>query len=198
MSFKRFTGKILRGLCAGTVIAVFVSCATMKAGRMKYPVYVTNTSVIDLLPPENMDGTIDSLYMLNGKYGSNSFYIQAYVRANENGIFINLLNDFGTDMGSLTYTGVNLKFDSPVFPKNMKPQYIAADIQFAYYNADAVSGMLARNGLDFTCEKQADGKEIRRISDGKKCIEEITKSGQSVQIVNHLRGYQYNLAGAQQ
>jgi len=194
MSFKLSAG-ITLGLF---FVALSMSCATMKAGNSKYPVYVTNTHVIDLLPPQDIDGPIDSLYMLNGKFGETSFYIQAYMQADANGIFISLLNDFGTDMGSLSYTGQRLSFDSAVFPQSLKPQYVAADIQFTYYNSDAVSRVLSASGLGFTLEKKDGGTEIRRIMDGKKCIEEITKSSGSVKIVNFLRGYEYDLTEAAQ
>ena len=165
---------------------------------MKYPVYVTNTTVIDLLPPQDIDGSLDMLNMLTGKFGDTSFYLQAYIQADENGLFMSLMNDFGTDMGSLSYTGDRLAFDSSVFPQSLKPQYIAADIQFTYYAADAVRSVLNQAGLDFDVAKNADGMEVRKVMHGKKCIEEITKSAGAVKIVNHLRGYEYSLTEAQQ
>jgi hypothetical protein len=170
----------------------------MRTGSMKYPVYVTNTNVIDLLPPQNIDGPLDMLTMLNGKFGDTGFYIQAYIQADENGLFISLMNDFGTDMGSLSYTGDRLAFDSSVFPQSLKPQYIAADIQFTYYAADAVRSVLNQAGLDFDVSKSNGGTETRKVMHGKKCIEEITKSPGAVKIVNYLRGYEYNLAEAEQ
>jgi hypothetical protein len=170
----------------------------MRAGSMKYPVYVTNTTVIDLLPPQDIDGSLDMLNMLTGKFGDTSFYIQAYLQADENGLFMSLMNDFGTDMGSLSYTGDRLAFDSSVFPSSLKPQYITADIQFTYYNADAVRSVLNQAGLDFVITKKDDGVEVRDVMHGNKCIEEITKSPGVVKIVNYLRGYEYNLTEAQQ
>lgn len=192
MSFKLPTAIISGLFCA----FLSISCATMKAGGMKYPVYVTNSHVIDLLPTQDTAGPLDSLYMLSGKFGQTSFYIQAYMRLDENGILISLLNDFGTDMGSLSYTGERLSFNSSVFPKSLKPQYVAADIQFTYYKPDAVRSALESSGLGFTFETKADGTEVRKIMDGKKCVEEITKSAGSVKIVNYLRGYEYDLTEA--
>lgn len=193
-SLKRGSFLFLTGLC----IIMSVSCATMKAGSMKYPVYVTNTAVVDLLSPEYMEGSLDALDLLQGKFAQNAFTVQAYMQADSNGIFITLLNDFGTDMGNLSYTGEKLAFDSAVFPQALKPQYIVADIQFAYYKADDVQTRLAGAGLGFTCEKRDDGTEVRRITDGSKVIEEITKTSGSVRIVNSLRGYEYDLTEAQQ
>lgn len=193
-SFKRGFFLFLTGL----FVVLSVSCATMKAGSMKYPVYVTNTAVVDLLPPECMEGSLDTLDLLQGKFAQTTFSVQAYMQADSNGIFITLLNDFGTDMGNLSYTGEKLAFDSAVFPQSLKPQYIAADIQFAYYKADDVQTRLAGAGLGFICERHDDGTEVRRITAGRKVIEEITKASGSVKIVNSLRGYEYNLTEAQQ
>ncbi|MCK9171648.1 MAG: DUF3261 domain-containing protein [Treponema sp.] len=194
VSFK-LSVEIIAGLfCA----FLSVSCATMKAESMKYPVYVTNSHVINLLPVQDTADPVDSLFLLSGNAGNTSFCIQAYMKIDAAGIFISLLNDFGTDMGSLSYTGEQLSFDSTVFPKSFKPQYIAADIQFTYYRPDAVRSVLRNSGLDFMVESGKDRTEIRKIMDGKKCIEEITKSAGSAKVVNYLRGYEYDVMEAEE
>ena len=175
---------------------LLASCATTKTRGMQYPVYVTNTNVVDLLAPEYFDGAVDSLYLLSGSFGGASFFVQAFMQADDNGIFLTLLNDFGIDMGSMIYTSENLSFTSTMFPKSLKPQYIAIDMQFAFYKPDAIAVALQNAGLDFIVE-QTGGKEVRKIMKGKKCIEEITKTHDAIQIVNHLRGYEYNLVEAQ-
>ncbi|MGI5091831.1 DUF3261 domain-containing protein [Treponema socranskii] len=185
----------LRLVSALLLLAIFVSCAAIKGRPMRYPVHVTNARVVDLLPPEDMVSPIDALYMFTASFGTSSFYMQAFIQANEGGIFINLLNDFGSDMGTLTYTGNELSLASSVLPASLKAQYIVADIQFAYYDAAAVAESLRRAGLDFTVTKD-DGMELRRIMSGKKCIEEISITSSSVSIINHLRGYEYHLTEA--
>ena len=177
------------------LLAIFASCATVKGRSMRYPVHVTNTRVVDLLPPRDIAFPIDALYMFTASFGTSSFYMQAFIQANEGGIFINLLNDFGSDMGTLTYTGGELSLASAVLPSSLKAQYIVADIQFAYYDADAVARSLRSAGLDFIVTKDGD-IELRRIMNGKKCIEEISISSSSVSIINHLRGYEYHLTEA--
>ena len=185
----------LRLVSALLLLAIFVSCATATTCPLRYPVHVTNARVVDLLPPEDMVSPIDALYMFTASFGTSSFYMQAFIQANEGGIFINLLNDFGSDMGTLTYTGNELSLASSVLPASLKAQYIVADIQFAYYDADAVAESLRRAGLDFTVTNDGD-IELRRIMNGKKCIEEISISSSSVSIINHLRGYEYHLTEA--
>ena len=177
------------------LLAIFVSCATATTCPLRYPVHVTNARVVDLLPPIDIAFPIEGLYMFTASFGTSSFYMQAFIQADEGGIFINLLNDFGSDMGTLTYTGNELSFASAVLPSSLKAQYIVADIQFAYYDADAVAESLRRAGLDFIVTKDGD-IELRRIMNGKKCIEEISISSSSVSIINHLRGYEYHLTEA--
>ena len=157
---------------------------------------MTNTRVIDLLLPESFGHSVDSLFMLKGSYKKNSFYVQALMQSDEKGIFISLLNDFGIEMGTLVYTSDELLFDSAVFPKAMKAQYVIIDIQFAFYDVGAITRQLKNVGLDFVVEKSAN-TEVRKIMKGKKCIEEIVKNGGEVKIVNYLRGYEYNLSEAQ-
>ena len=187
-----------KAMCAAllsSMIVAFASCSSVKTRSLRYPVHVTNTRVLDLLLPHDIAFPIDALYMFTGSFGASSFYMQAFIQANEGGIFINLLNDFGSDMGTLTYTGNELSLASAVLPKSLRAQYIVADMQFAYYDADAVASSLRRAGLDFIVTKDA-GMELRRIMNGKKCIEEISVSPSSVSIVNHLRGYEYHLTEA--
>ena len=187
-----------KAMCAAvlsSMIIVFASCVSVTTRSLRYPVHVTNTRVVDLLPPVDIAFPIDALYMFTASFGTSSFYMQAFIQANEDGIFINLLNDFGSDMGTLTYTGNELSLASSVLPASLKAQYIVADIQFAYYDAGAIAESLRRAGLDFVVTKDA-GMELRRIMSGKKCIEEISISPSSVSIVNHLRGYEYHLTEA--
>ena len=185
----------IRLVSAVLLLTLFVSCATVRTRGIRYPVHVTNARVVDLLPPVDIAFPIEGLYMFTASFGTSSFYMQAFIQANEGGIFINLLNDFGSDMGTLTYTGNELSLASSVLPSSLKAQYIVADIQFAYYDADAVAESLRRAGLDFTVTKD-DGMELRRIMNGKKCIEEISITSSSVSIINHLRGYEYHLTEA--
>jgi hypothetical protein len=177
-----------------------VSCATTgnRAVGRSYPVYITNMKKVYLLPAGCMSGTVDALQLLTGTYGKNSFSIQAYIRANQSGIFVSLLNDFGTDMGKLDYTDGNITFASAVFPSSFKPQYIISDFQNVYYDAGALARYYAESSLAFTAETAADGTELRRICDGENCIEEIRKNGGTVTIVNNLRNYTYQLKEAEE
>ncbi len=167
-------------------------CSTTKIEHTTSPVYVTNTKVMYLLPLENMEGEIDSYQLLNGRFGDSKFTLLCYMICNSREISIDLLNDFGTDMGNLQYDGSSVNFTSAVFPENLKAEYILLDIQNAYYQVGALQEAYKAVGLSFEEEIQGE-TVIRKIKNGKKIIELITKNGNSVKIQNNLRGYEYNL-----
>lgn len=184
-------------ICSVLFLLLFFSCASVRAGAGSdiQPVYITNSKKFYLLAPENIEQPAECFQLLTGSFGEHSFVLQAFLQADENGIFLSLLNDFGTGMGNLVYDGTRISFDSAVFPKSVKAEYIAADLQFAYYKPSALKKSLAELNLDFVISKE-DGAEIRRIMSGKKCIMQISKSGGTVDIENFLRGYRYNLKEA--
>lgn len=185
------------------ICSLFFSCASNKVqtvGNLN-PVYITNTKAVNLLPPSTRAVPIDQVQLLNGRFGTQEFTLITYFQLDSNGIFITLLNDFGTDMGSASYDGNTVQFDSPVFPKNMKAEYIIADIQNAYYDFDELKVNFEKSGLIFeekVCGDKGDNPHVTRlIKNNKKVIEEITISEKSIKIQNYLRGYEYNLTQAE-
>ena len=139
----------------------------------------------------------DCLQLLNGVFGDRNFTLMMYFQGDESGIFITLLNDFGTDMGNLSYDGEEVVFNSAVFPENLKAEYILLDIQNAYYKNQSLQNAYEQVGLTFEEEKTEEGI-IRRVKNGKKIVEEITINLNSIKINNYLRGYQYNLTKAEE
>jgi hypothetical protein len=101
----------------------------------------------------------------------------------------------GTDMGQLSFDEAGISFISPLFPPSLKPEYIAADLQFCFYDPDALSRALKDSGLTLIAAI-AGGKEVRTIFSGRKRIIEIIKTGETVRYTNFLRDYSYTLRGA--
>ena len=134
---------------------------------------------------------------MNGVFGDRNFTLMMYFQGDESGIFITLLNDFGTDMGNLSYDGEEVVFNSAVFTENLKTEYILLDIQNAYYKNQSLQNAYEQVGLTFEEEKTEEGI-IRRVKNGKKIVEEITINLNSIKINNYLRGYQYNLTKAEE
>lgn len=173
-------------------LLTLTACTTVKQEGTLAPVYITNSKPIQLLPPQDMNGAVDNLQQLKGTFGDENFSLLVYFQSDYTGIFMALLNDFGTDMGNITYDGNYVEFETTVFPQNLKAEYIIADIQNAYYKTDAVRANLEGAKLKFT-EEKVDGITVRKIFSGKKLIEEIKIEDSTIIITNHLRGYEYIL-----
>ncbi len=173
------------------------SCVTVPPSSPS-PVYVTNSKKIHLLPCDAIEKNMDVRQFLTGTYGRNDFSLMCYLKADENGIFLSVFNDFGTGLGNIVYDGKSVVFDTKVFPKNAKAEYIVSDLQFAYYSAIPLSAVLEEAGLFLSVEKN-DGNgrgvntEVRRIFDGNKLVEEIEIFSGGVNIKNYLRDYSYSL-----
>ena len=77
-------------------------------------------------------------------------------------------------MGTLFYDGKNISFDSPVFPKNLKSEYIVADLQFAYYKVHSIQKLLKSIKMKMIVE-ESEGVEKRKIYNGPFLIEEARR-----------------------
>lgn len=176
---------------------LFVSCTSVKnPGNSTSPVYVTNTKKIFILPTRFISEPVDCMQIVNGKFGDQSFGLMGYLSADETNITLSLFNDFGTDMGNLSYDGFAADFDSAVFPPELKAEYLINDLQCAYYQADALKENFSNSKLEFI-ESLDNGIITRKIFNGNTLISEIVKSEDSVTIKNHLRGYEFELLNAE-
>ena len=119
-----------------------------------------------MLSPENIQGNVDKVQLLQGSFGENSFTINSYLQADSNGIFLSLFNDLGSGMGDLNYDGNAVLFESSIFPKKLKAEYIIADLQFAYYKVEALQQALSLLGLDFSSEIPIYIQIAQSIEDG--------------------------------
>lgn len=181
-----------------------ISCKTSQpvkkgAAKVSYcgPVYITNTKKINLLLPECAGQIFEGIQLLNGSFGSTRFSLLSYTQIDATGINLSLFNDFGTDMGNLSFNGQRVTFDSAYFPKNLPGEYIVCDIQNAFYDSAALEENYKNAGLIFEetliLWETGTPEEIRKIYDGKKLIEEISIHDDTVTIKNYLRGYEYQL-----
>lgn len=179
-----------RLLAAALVLpALLISCASSKAGK----VFVTNLKRVPLLPADAISREIDSYQLFRGSFGASTLTAPLYLTADGNGIQIVLLNDFGLEMGTISYDGEHAEMEAPLF-REAKPEYILLDLQNAYADADRLTEHYGRHGLSFT--ERIDGEGVhRQVANGDEVIEDITISpdGSAVRIVNHLRDYEYNL-----
>lgn len=186
-----FKNKLSGVLLVCTALAL-TSCATVKSVNNLSKVYVTNTKQINLLPPQDIESPIDDIMLLNGDFGDVSFTLKTLVQADDSGLYFSLLNDFGTDMGTIEYDGIDAIADTPILPEKLKPEYIINDFQNAFYKVSKITENLNKSNLDLKVIKEGE-KEIRQVWSGKKLVEEVTVTSAGAIIVNHLRGYSFGL-----
>ena len=177
---------------------LLISCASSRFESEFSPVYVTNTSKYAILPTTSMNGTVDSLQKMTANFGKdNSFDFDVYVISDSSQLSMTILNEFGTTMASLFYDGLSLDFDSVIFPKELKAEYIVADFQFCLYNVDDLKPALEKIGVNLEVTSEPAGDEIaevRTLSKKGKVISKITKTALSIKYENFLRGYSYILS----
>jgi len=175
------------------VIILFLcccSCTTNTTGEKQLSVYLTGSSKYILLPPENIENSLDMAQQISASYKGMKFFLNAWVKADETGIDMVLLNELGTRMGELSYWNGRISFSSPMAPSTLKPEYIVADFQLCFYNTAALRQALNDCGLSFE-----DTGNSRRIFKGKTILIEVEKDRNTVTLVNHRRGYTYTLEG---
>jgi hypothetical protein len=191
VSLKCEIKSIIFPLFSVGIFIFFLSC-TPNAGvrENRQYIWLTDRSKYILLPPENIENPMDNYQLVSASYGGRNYQMNAWVRADETGIDMTLLNELGANMGELIWRGEAVSFSSPVFPQSLNPQYIIADFQLCFYSAASVAHALEESGLSF--EETETG---RRVLNGNIVIIEITKSQNVVRFVNHLRGYVYTMEG---
>ena len=188
---------------AGTLLAL-ASCASTKTETKLNKVYVTNTTKVDLLPVSAIADEIDKYQLFQGTFGDKQMNAQAYVKANQDGIEVVLMNDFGGEVGTISYDGVNATMESSIIPEKMKPEYIILDLQNAYASTEKLKEHYSKYDLEFAEIKtnittNNGGIRIaeRAIAKDGKVIETITIGNGVITITNLLRGYEYRLTTAE-
>ena len=173
------------------VLICFCSCASKPAVRDNRPyAYLGDNSRYILLPSGYIENSMDMVQHISASYGGRNYFFNAWVKADETGMDMLLLNEIGANMGELSFRNGVVFFSSPVFPKSLRPEYIVADFQLCFYDASALRQALEDCGLSF----ESAGTR-RRVYQKETIIIEIEKKSGSVRLINHLRGYAYTLEG---
>lgn len=173
---------------------IFFSCESSKniEDKATSKVFVTNSKSINILKPDCIAKNIDDIFLLSAKFGDTKFNIISYMQANENGIYLELLNDFGNSMGSLIYENNYVYLDCSFIPKKLKGEYIINDLQFVFYKTEFLEQNYENANLKFICNNN-DEVEERFIYSGKKLIEKAEIQKDKIIITNYLRNYEYTL-----
>ena len=197
----------------GLVTLLCAACATTKAAATAdesaeapadaariNPVYVTNRKKILPLPTTAIEKPLDIMQHMSASFKGNSFSADCLVLADERQLFMAILNEFGTTVGSLVYGDEGVDFESAVFPKQLKAEYIVLDVQLCFYRVDMLQRALEKAGLRLEVRIAdnvgASSTETRTVYDGKKKLIVIEKAAGVIRYENLLRGYSYTLEGA--
>ncbi|MBR1721095.1 MAG: DUF3261 domain-containing protein [Treponema sp.] len=190
-------------MCAGSC----ASSSLQSTEKAFAPVYLTNTSKYALLPPSASSEQIDGLQHMSASFNGKEVDADVYVLSDSQQLAMMILNDFGTTMASLTYDGSNLEFESNIFPKKMKSEYIVADFQLCLYDWEIMKPALKKIGIDFNrslTETENGVTENRTLQKKGKVISLIKKKYkkskdsailqlESISYENKLRSYSYTL-----
>ncbi len=173
--------------------ACILSCVS--TAREERPhTYLTDNSKFILLHPGGIEQAMDMAQYISAEFRRQSYFFNAWVKADENAIEMTFFSEMGASIGDLSYKDGAVHFSSSVFPKSVmrafKPEYVIADFQLCFYDPFLLDNSLKDSGLVLKIE---DGG--RRILSGNKVIIEIIKTETTVRLENHLRGYTYTLEG---
>lgn len=183
---------------AFAIIFFLSSCAgTRLRGRDVPSVYITDAKKVQLLPPRQMNGSLDELQFFSASFAGQGFCFQSYIQADKKGLSLTILNEMGMEMGDLRYTDSGLSFSSGYFPQSLKAEYMLMDLQNCYYDLDALKECYASAGLELSSSCSG-STETRLVKDGETVIEEITierleNNAKSIRLKNSLRSYSYEI-----
>ena len=174
-------------------ITCLISCASVAKKEQLY-VDLTDNSKFVLLAPGGIEQAMDMVQFLSAIFRNQNYFLNAWVKADENSIEMVFFNELGASMGELSYRNGVIDFSSSVFPRSLmrsfKPEYIIADFQLCFYDPFLLIRSLKDCGLILEINESS-----RRILSGNKVIIEIKKTEKTVEFVNYLRGYAYTLEG---
>ncbi len=174
-------------------ILLFSCASTQKQDDSPF-VYITNSRKFFLLSADSVSQESEGIFLFSADFNGTEFSAPVFVKAGSDGIFLQILNDFGTSLATISYDGISARVDSAVLPENFKAEYVIADFQLAWCNFEKAESALNEISLSFTEEISSD-KKTRILMDKKNCIEIFSWEGGTLSVENFLRGYKYSLTG---
>jgi hypothetical protein len=137
---------------------------------------------------------MDMAQFMSFEFSGQNHFINAWVIANETGIDMAFFNEMGASIGELSYRNGEVRFSSPIFPvaviRSFRPEYVIADFQLSFFDPILLGRSLRNSGLVLETTEGS-----RRVLSGDEVIIEIKKTTNTVNLVNHLRGYSYTVEG---
>ena len=173
--------------------ACSLACASV-AVKDILSVDLTDSSKFILLPPGGIEKAMDMAQFLSAEFMGQNYFLNAWVKADENAIEMTFFNELGAGIGELSYRNGAVHFSSAVFQRSITqsfiPDYIIADFQLCFYDPFLLGRSLEDSGLVLEIIDSN-----RRILSGNEVIIDIIKTENTVKFINHLRRYSYTLEG---
>jgi hypothetical protein len=188
---RKNVSRLAAPLCV--LLCLLASCAGTPRAKRPDPVFLTNKARFDLLPPADMDGSVDMPQRIDGAYGDRSFSFLVYVKADTGGIDFLVLNDLGSEMARLVYDASGLSSSGPAIASGLPAAYVIADFQLSYYRVDALARSLAPVRLEVV-ETVSGDLTVREIISPEGVVAHIEKRADGLRYENRLRGYAYDIA----
>ncbi len=173
------------------IIVFFSSCKSIRGAGV---VYITDENTIGLLPPSAIGVPMESHQLLTGSFGSHDgFVAEAFLVADEEKLDITMISPSGQTICSILWDGKALSFSSSfVAASKIKAEYIVADMQMAFYDYAEVGKLISSARLLFRYKADGD-KQNRSVYQGTSLVWSMERDGNSISVVNHLRGYRYDI-----
>ncbi len=181
------------------LIAFFLlsSCTSTKMPSLN-EVYVTDEKSVQILSPGCLMQDIEKRYVFEAEFDGHKISCEVFAKASKSGIYMTMMNEFGSTVAELSYDGARCEVSSSVLPKKIKPEYIMLDFQNAFYDMVALNETYVSSGLAFWAMNRSGGEnqkpaQFRCIYDGEKLVEKIMIEEKFIKIKNYVRNYLYTL-----
>jgi hypothetical protein len=181
-----------RWICLGALLSL-LACRSAPGALEGGPprrVHLTDRASVALLPPSALGGSLEAHQLIEGSYGGQTYYLEAYVRADRERLLMLAFNSFGARLFEIEQTERTVRFSPGLLPEGVKPEYILADFQLCFFPAAALRRSLGPAGLRLE-ERREDGELLRTVRSGAGVIIQIRRGAGELRYRNLLRGYQY-------
>ena len=137
--------------------------------------------------------SLDLSQHVKGSYRGKVYFLEVCAKADSEGLDMVGLNSMGAEIMDLSYSKAKgIRLSSSLGMKSLRPEYVVADYQIAYYPFEAVKAALAPYGLDFEL-RELDGIATKVLSRKGRTILTVEPLPDGLRFTNVLRGYSYEL-----